>query len=272
MKVSGEVGNDLSLTSKTPVEVTKSERTVLKAGKGDVIEDGQTINVAMTMFNGRSGEVMQQIPETATSFNSAQLMELDQDLLRCAVPGEQAVMIVPFEDLAGEDFDVTQLPEGIEEGDSFMLVTQFGDIVEDTETEESTASACESLEKRDAKYPEVDLGDGSSEPTITIPKCIEPPTELEIKVLKEGDGAVVKEGDAVMTNYVGVDWNGAVRFDGNWSEEGIEFSTNGVIEGFKQAMVGQKIGSTILVTMPSDLGYKDGMTRTFVLELVSTAS
>lgn len=33
-------------------------------------------------------------------------------------------------------------------------------------------------------------------------------------------------------------------------------------------MVGQKVGSVILVTMPPELGYNDGMTRTFVLELV----
>ena len=37
-------------------------------------------------------------------------------------------------------------------------------------------------------------------------------------------------------------------------------------------MIGQKIGSTILVTMPSELGYNDGEVRTFVLQLVSEVS
>lgn len=140
--------------------------------------------------------------------------------------------------------------------------------------------SCEKLDPRDDKYPEVDLGDGSSEPKITIPKCMEAPKDLEVKVLKQGDGETVKADENIMTNYVGVEWNGAERFDGNWSKDGIQFSTakGALIEGFTQAMVGQKIGSTILVTIPPELAYGvnsgnklQNKTLTFVLQLVKKA-
>ena len=70
-----------------------------------------------------------------------------------------------------------------------------------------------------------------------------------------------------------MDWNGAERFDGSWTDTGMAFSTaeGALIDGFRQAMIGQKIGSIILVTLPPELGYNDGMTRTFVLQLVSAA-
>ena len=276
IKFSGTIGEDLEITSKLPIKVTEAERTVLKAGKGEVIQDGDTANVALTMINGRTGEILSQVPESPIPFVKEQLAPIDADLLRCGVAGEESVTVQPFDAVFGEDIDEAMLGETFKKGDAIIMATKFGEITAgdgDGAADGANADAvvCETTTKRDKKYPEVDLGDGKSEPKITIPECMEAPEELELKVLKEGTGAVVADGDTVMTNYIGVDWNGAERFDGNWSEEGIPFPTGGVIEGFKQAMVGQKIGSIIQVTMPSELGYNDGMTRTFVLELVGEA-
>ncbi|WP_053386519.1 FKBP-type peptidyl-prolyl cis-trans isomerase [Leucobacter japonicus] len=270
VKVSGSVGEDLKLTSKTPVSAKNVERSVLKEGSGDVVKEGQNVLTSMTLFNGADGSVLQQLPASEIAVDKDGLTEWAYDGLRCATTGEQIALAAPYDKVFTTDPADSGL-EGVTKDDSLVIVMEFGEISD--AQEDATADTCDTLTPRDEKYPEIDLGDGSAEPKITIPECMEPPTESESKVLTEGDGAVVAEGDTIMTNYVGVDWNGAVRFDGNWSETGIEFSTapGALIEGFRSAMIGQKIGSVIEVTMTPEDGYNDGMTRTFVLELVSKA-
>ncbi|QIK62750.1 FKBP-type peptidyl-prolyl cis-trans isomerase [Leucobacter viscericola] len=272
VKVSGEVGKDLKLTSKTPVKSKESQRTVMEEGKGDLPKSTESINVAMTIFSGVDGKVIQQAPESAVPVAKDGLSAWAYDAFRCAIPGQEIALVTPVKEVTGGQDPANAGLEGVKNTDSLVMVMKFGKIAK-AEGTEKTAETCDKLKPRDKKYPEVDLGDGKSEPKITIPKCIEPPKDLEIKVLKEGKGATIKEGDKVMTNYVGVDWNGAVRFDGNWTATGVEFDTTkgALIEGFTAAMVGQKIGSIVQVTVPPEQGYKDGMTRTFVLELVSEA-
>lgn len=271
LEVSGGFGVDAKIDSQTPIKATSIERSVLKEGKGKVAEADQTLKVTMVTFNGADGSALQQATEGEIPLADVQDIEWAYEGLRCALPGEETAVVVPFEDYFGVGVDPMDIGvEGITKEDSLVVLIRTNEIIDSVL---EGAAACEDLDKRDKKFPEVDLNDGSSEPTITIPECMEAPAELELKVLEEGDGATVKDGEEIMTNYVGVDWNGAVRFDGNWSETGIAFSTaeGRLVEGFRQAMIGQKIGSVILVTMPSELGYNDGMTRTFVLELVEKA-
>lgn len=262
VKVDGKFGEEMKLTSKLPIEVgDKIERTVLIEGDGaKAFAEGENVTANYTIFNGNTGELVNSIPEAPMSNVADQFVgaEWALEAVRCGAAGQRVAIVTTVDDALGGMDPADAGFTDLKKTDAFAIVFDFIPVEE----------ACEKLTPRDEKFPEIDLGDGTTEPKITIPECMEPPAELEIKVLEEGDGAVVKEGDVVMTNYVGVDWNGAERFDGNWSETGIRFDTNGVIEGFKQAMVGQKIGSTILATMPSELGYKDGMTRTFVLQLV----
>ncbi len=256
LKIEGDFGTAVTLASDVPVTADALERSVLIQGDGEVVQAGDEISTMVTYINGTSGDVLnsQQIDLV---YDTDQIEPWAFDIINCSSFGDRVAAVAPVVEVLGAGGGVNV---GMEDTDSFVLVFDF-------------LEACEALTPRDANFPEVDLGDGTTEPVITIPACMEPPAELEIEVLVEGDGPVVEADQNIMTNYVGVDWDGAVRFDGNWSETGIQFSTaeGALISGFTQAMVGQKIGSTILVTMPSELGYNDGMTRTFVLQLVSVA-
>lgn len=264
IKVGGDLGaEDLTLESETPISITDIERSVLIEGEGEVVADGESITASITYFNGNDGTVIGSAPDTSLTLSQVEeeLPTWAYEAARCGVPGQRAVIVGTAIDVVGTSPAEAGL-ENLEDDDAIVTVFDFA------------VDECEGkLTERDEEFPKVDLGDGSAEPTITITPCMEPPTELEIEVLEEGDGPVVEADQQIMTNYVGVDWNGAERFDGNWSETGIEFSTaeGQLIEGFTQAMVGQKVGSTILVTIPPELGYDDGMTRTFVLQLVSVA-
>lgn len=119
--------------------------------------------------------------------------------------------------------------------------------------------------------PEVALAaDGT--PSVTIPDT-KAPSDLKISVLKQGDGPEVAEGDGVVVQHYGVAWDTGESFDSSWSRNApSEFSTTGVYEGFGKAIVGQRIGSQVLVVMPPSMGDTNGdlkgKTLVFVIDIL----
>jgi peptidylprolyl isomerase len=99
--------------------------------------------------------------------------------------------------------------------------------------------------------------DTATKPEITVPDT-DPPDELVVETVVEGDGAPVSDGDLLVVDYVGVLWDGGDEFDSSWEREGpstFPIGTGGVIDGWDQGLVGQTVGSRVLLVVPPDLGY-----------------
>lgn len=82
-------------------------------------------------------------------------------------------------------------------------------------------------------------------------------TELKTEVLKEGDGADVAADSTISSNYFGWTYDGSI-FDStnqNGTTTPREFSLAQVIKGWTQGLTGQKVGSTVKLTIPADLAY-----------------
>ncbi|GEB53526.1 MULTISPECIES: FKBP-type peptidyl-prolyl cis-trans isomerase [Streptomyces] len=95
------------------------------------------------------------------------------------------------------------------------------------------------------KQPKIEKGEG------------DPPKDLKVKVLKEGDGQKVKKGDALNAHYVGQLWNGK-EFDNSWKRKQpatFQLGTGKVIKGWDEALVGKKLGSRVEIVAPPDLAY-----------------
>ena len=92
------------------------------------------------------------------------------------------------------------------------------------------------------------------QPTVTIPDA-DPPAELKVATVITGTGAVVGAGDSVTVQYQGVNWTSGEVFDESWGSGAANFTTDGVIVGFGDAMVGQTVGSRVVVIIPPDQGY-----------------
>ncbi|HYK70106.1 MAG TPA: FKBP-type peptidyl-prolyl cis-trans isomerase [Streptosporangiaceae bacterium] len=117
--------------------------------------------------------------------------------------------------------------------------------------------------------PEVDFPDG------------DPPTELEISDIWQGDGAVAKAGDTVQVHYVGVAYSTGEEFDASWSRGApLEFrlGVGQVIAGWDQGVQGMRVGGRRQLIIPPELAYGDrgagraiapGETLIFVCDLVS---
>jgi len=106
------------------------------------------------------------------------------------------------------------------------------------------------------ELPTVD-GAYGTESTISMPKGAAP-TDLQVKVLKEGDGATLEKGQLAVVKYVGAIWNTGKVFDSSFAHGGVvgfPIGVGQVIAGWDEGLVGQKVGSRVLLVIPPDKGY-----------------
>ncbi|AZQ70867.1 MULTISPECIES: FKBP-type peptidyl-prolyl cis-trans isomerase [Streptomyces] len=94
-------------------------------------------------------------------------------------------------------------------------------------------------------------------PEIDFPEG-QPPADLEIVDLWEGDGAVAKAGDFVKVHYVGVAFSTGEEFDASWNRgSALEFKLGAgqVIQGWDKGIQGMKVGGRRRLTIPAHLAY-----------------
>ncbi|MDX2649660.1 FKBP-type peptidyl-prolyl cis-trans isomerase [Streptomyces sp. NBC_00510] len=109
----------------------------------------------------------------------------------------------------------------------------------------------------------------------------EPPAELVIRDIWEGEGAEAKAGQNVTVHYVGVAFSTGEEFDASWNRNSpFSFPLGGgrVIKGWDQGVQGMKVGGRRELTIPAHLAYgnqspspliKPGETLIFVVDLLS---
>jgi peptidylprolyl isomerase len=86
----------------------------------------------------------------------------------------------------------------------------------------------------------------------------EPPADLEIKDIWEGDGPVAKAGDTVSVHYVGVAFSSGEEFDASWNRGTplqFQLGVGQVIAGWDQGVQGMKVGGRRQLIIPSHLAY-----------------
>ncbi|WP_439594289.1 FKBP-type peptidyl-prolyl cis-trans isomerase [Microbacterium sp.] len=239
VKVDGDTAGG-TVTVSSDVELADLERTVLSAGDGDDVAAGDLLSVEYQIVDMSTGERVED-SATSTAGNGETLpLLLDSQTasifvaaLECQPLGSQVALAIPGSMLG--------------EGASSVVVVAKG-------IEELPTVATGEPQPAVAGMPEVALAD-DGKPTVTIP-AEDPPTEVEIAILKQGDGDTVAPGDNVVVQYEGVKWSDGTTFDGSWDRGApSQFATSGVVDGFRQALEGQKVGSQVLVVIPPEFGY-----------------
>ncbi|MEW2120865.1 FKBP-type peptidyl-prolyl cis-trans isomerase [Streptomyces sp. NPDC005474] len=117
-------------------------------------------------------------------------------------------------------------------------------------------------------------------PEIDFPEG-EPPADLRIKDIWEGDGAEAVSGQNVTVHYVGVAYSTGEEFDASWNRgTPFKFPLGGgrVIKGWDKGVQGMKVGGRRELTIPAHLAYGDqsptpaikaGETLIFVVDLIA---
>ena len=123
-------------------------------------------------------------------------------------------------------------------------------------------------------------GAPGKKPSVKTP-AKDAPTALKVEVLRAGDGEKIRKGDLLVANYLGQIWASNAVFDNSYDRGQpacFGIGVGQVIPGWDQGLVGQNVGSRVLLVIPPDLGYgeqgqpdagiKGGDTLVFVVDLV----
>jgi peptidylprolyl isomerase len=102
----------------------------------------------------------------------------------------------------------------------------------------------------------------------------------------QGSGATVKKGQSIVIQLMGIDWQTAKTFADTWSTHtaqtvvvtpATDTSAGGIPSGVVTALVGQKVGSQVVVIVPPKEGFAagknpsgvtDGDTLVFVIDIL----
>ena len=250
VSVAGEPGTAPKVDLDGTVSVEQTSCAVLVKGSGDAAEEGDTVIFDFVFVNGRTGDEYGSsytVGEAASVTLNDQLLRGVRQGLIGAQAGSRVVVAISPEDgygLQGGDPD-----NDLKADDTLVFVADI------TEIRHPLGRAKGEAVTPVAGLPTVTLADNGA-PTITVPET-DPPVELVVQPLIEGTGAVIESGQTITVHYTGVLWGTGQPFDSSWDKSPTNFpiGTGGVIAGWDKGLVGQKVGSQILLIVPPADGY-----------------
>jgi peptidylprolyl isomerase len=255
LEVSTTLGAAPEVTFEPGLQVEHTQRTVVVEGDGELVKELDRVMVAYSYFNGVSGEKIGHIgydgqaPDMIPADPSYPYLKGVIYSLLCSTVGSRIAAVIP----SVEAFGAEGAPEyGLQPGDSVVFVA---DIVGIQPPPEPPLTKLEGvMEPSPGGYPQVEF-DEAGMPTVTFPDG-DVPTDYGVTSLIKGQGSEVFDGATVIVHYHGVNWNTGEVFDSSFERgEPASFSTAGVIPGFRDGLVGQTIGSRVLIIIPPALGY-----------------
>lgn len=271
----GQFGADPKAEFPTPLLAEETQVSTIEAAEGEPLVAGQVVDFQVTVLNASNGEVL-----TASSYDPAQPVRRNitpstdvlGEVTQCATVGSRVATATSVQSMFGD----TDLSEFNLTAEDTLVV-----IVDIQNAFLGRANGVDQLAK--AGFPSISLAP-NGEPGFTIPNEAAP-TELLTTVLKLGSGAVVEEGNEAVIHFTGVLWDTRTVFDSSWDRGtpvtflalSSQTDPNGVVPGFAQALIGQRVGSQMLVVIPPEFGYApgqgpasvpDGATMIFVFDIL----
>jgi peptidylprolyl isomerase len=251
VSVEGEVGQAPVVNFPHPFAVDKTVNRVLVEGDGEEITEGASVGFHYVALNGRDGNLFDssyEVGPVSTVLDRRQVLPGLVDGLLGTKAGGRVVVAVSPDDGFGP---VGGAPEsGIEADDTIVFVIDVQEIRHPLARAEGTPV------EPVAGLPTVAL-DAEGKPTITMPGG-DPPAQLVSQPLIEGSGATVEAGQTISVHYTGVIWASGTQFDSSWDRgtpASFPIGTGNVIVGWDEGLVGQKVGSQVLLVIPPDKGY-----------------
>jgi peptidylprolyl isomerase len=258
IEVTGRVGRSIEVQIDDPYSTETTYRRVLHEGDGDPIEPGQSVTFENVAVNGRDGTEFDNSYEAEGGTGTPSIIMdetqtipgLVRGLLDVPVGSRVLVAVSPDDGFRAQG----GVPDfGVEADDTVIFVVDVMDAVTPAEPLDRAEGTPVDPEPG---LPTVALDEDTGKPTITVPDT-DPPADLVVQPLIEGDGAEVQAGQTLTAHYTGVVWGGE-QFDSSWDRgapSDFQIGVGAVISGWDEGLVGQKVGSQVLLVIPPDQGY-----------------
>jgi peptidylprolyl isomerase len=233
-----------------PLTVKATTTKVITAGKGPTLTKANAVTFNYVLVNGKDGkQIESNFAKAAAGMDlssSSLLPGLSKGVTGQKV-GSRLLVAIPPADAFGAQGNAQA---GFGPTDTIVFLI---DLVS-ASTPLKTAQGAAVAPKKGLPTAKVD---GAKAAQITVPKT-PAPTKLIVQPLIKGSGNVVKAGQEIKVNYTGVLWKNGKKFDAS-GDHGSPFDTRigvkQVIPGWDKGLVGQTVGSRILLVVPPVDGY-----------------
>lgn len=255
----GTFGSKPTVTIPTPVNTKTTEVSTLIAGHGQVLTDGTPTLIKYTIYSGKTGKEVSSssysTPTTPITIGATKGGPL-VDALECATVGSRIAVAVKASELTTSTSGTAAKPNG-KSGPAYIAVI---DVVK-----AFLPKADGPLVRGVNNMPAVVTASNGA-PGISIPDIAAPKTE-KIQDVRRGHGDTLTKKSTAIVQFTAVDWATAPTVQGSTWTDGdaattIDLSSADIPASIKKALVGQKVGSQVMVVVPATAS--SGSTQTFV--------
>jgi len=244
--VSGRVGATPTIEIKAPLEIDGFKARVLEEGSGREITEGSPVLVSVTAFDGTSGRMLSESGRPQMSLGIVGSGQIDDHLSRLVTGKREGTRVLAFRSITMGD------------GSPNTIEVDVVDILPSIATGTSV----------DASVGPMSVEMSPDGPIISHIDTL--PGGVTTQTLIKGDGVQVHEGDRVVAQFTVLGWtDGTVRVS-TW-ETGVPEVINlgTAMKGLATALVDQKVGSRLAITIPPDLAAGDD-TLCVVIDILGT--
>jgi hypothetical protein len=266
----GSIGETPAVTISTPLVSNKVETSVLKQGKGLVLGKGDIAEVSAVLYSGKTGEAIGATTDTRTFSKSTAVQVPVGDKsavlpitvtksLMCQRVGSRIATVLSAAQVYGSAAAASQ--QGLSAKTTLVLVTDLGAGYR--------GRATGILQPLQSGFPSVvTAGDGTPGLTLDLQ---EPPKTAQHELIRGGSGPKIKAGEKVLLQVQAVSWTDpppTKTFDSTWTNHSPRFYTltalkqnsggQSLDKSSVKALVGQRVGSQLLVVVPPKDGYPTG--------------
>jgi|SRR5215472_5363360 len=278
--VSGAFGQ--APTIKIPAEKASSNLTVktLIHGSGATLTKTQAfvVNYAIYIWSGSSHRLVQSSFTTHEPrlFEGQLLPGLEKALIGQKM-GSRVLAVIPPK----QAFGTKGNPQaGIKGTDTLVFVV---DLIKAYAPNASASG--QQVSSGGGSLPTVTAATGTA-PKIKMPSS-QPPTKLVTKTLVKGTGPAIAKQQTLVVQYVGAIWRNGTVFDASWTRQQpfaftIAANPSQVLPGWDKGLIGQTVGSRVMLVMPpadgygksgnSQAGIKANDTVVFVVDILGSFS
>jgi peptidylprolyl isomerase len=251
VSITGAVGTKPQVEWKTKFTANDVQTTTLTKGDGDTIAEGDQVQAQIWIGNGFSQKEAYSTYDQGgaqTLTLNGQLSPVFADAIKGAAVGSRIVVTAPADELVGEGGNADL---GISNKDPLLVV----------------------IDLLGKPKPPLDGPQGKPQPSpawapklvtkgdkvtgLDFAKTPKPDGKLRSAVLIQGTGATVKKGQSITVNYLGQVYQAKQPFDESYTKEPATYGigTGQVIPGSDKTLVGQKVGSRVILAIPPQEGY-----------------
>jgi FKBP-type peptidyl-prolyl cis-trans isomerase len=272
-----------SASIKIPAQKAGTSLTVqtLIQGKGPTLgkTDAFVGDYAVYIWSGKTHKLAQSTFQTKTpALFAGQLLPGLETALRGKKMGSRVLAVIPPKDGYGK---TGNSQAGVKGTDTLVfvvdMITKFG---------AKAGASGSQVSNGGGTLPTVTATTGTA-PVIKIPSTGTPPTALVTKTLIKGSGPAVSKGQYVVAQYVGAIWRTGKVFDASWTRGQpfgfiIGATPSQVIPGWDSGLIGQTVGSRVMLVVPpadgygktgnSQAGIKSTDTLVFVVDLLGAVT